>query len=126
MNKPLWQPSVQKIKESQLEDFSRFINFKSQNSFKEIWRWSVNNPELFWSKFWDYSNIIGDKGKEVIRKNKIFNKNKFFPDSKINYSENILKKRNDEVAINFLSESGFEENISWNILYDKYVSFLII
>ena len=123
MNKPLWQPSVQKIKESQLEDFSRFINFKSQNSFKEIWRWSVNNPELFWSKFWDYSNIIGDKGKEVIRKNKIFNKNKFFPDSKINYSENILKKRNDEVAINFLSESGFEENISWNILYDKVCKF---
>jgi acetoacetyl-CoA synthetase len=123
MNKPLWQPSVKKIKESQLEDFSRFINFKSQNSFKEIWRWSVNNPELFWSKFWDYSNIIGDKGKEVIRKNKIFNKNKFFPDSKINYSENILKKRNDEVAINFLSESGFEENISWNILYDKVCKF---
>jgi len=34
MNKPLWQPSVQKIKESQLEDFSRFINFKSQNKSK--------------------------------------------------------------------------------------------
>ncbi len=123
MNKFLWKPSIKKVKESQLEDFSKFINFKSQNSFKEIWKWSINNPEMFWSKFWDYSKIIGEKGKEVIRKNKIFNKNKFFPDSKINYSENILKKKTDEVAINFLSEMGFEESISWNILYEKVCKF---
>ena len=37
--------------------------------------------------------------------NEIFNETKFFPDSKLNYAENILKKRTSEVAINFLSEN---------------------
>ena len=92
MNIPLWKPSEKKVKESILEDFSKFINFRSNKNFKELWKWSVKNPEKFWSKFWDYSKIIGDKGKEVILKDKIFNKTTFFPDSKLNYSENILKK----------------------------------
>ncbi|MAV06117.1 MAG: acetoacetate--CoA ligase [Candidatus Pelagibacter sp.] len=119
MNKFLWKPSEQLIQNSILADFSKFINFQSQHNFKTLWKWSVTNPEEFWSKFWDYSKIIGFKGKEVIRKNKIFNKTKFFPDSKINYSENILRKKTDQIAINFLSESGLEENISWKVLYDR-------
>ena len=123
MNAPLWKPSEKKIQESVLEDFSKFINFKSNKNFNDLWKWSVANPELFWSKFWDYSKIIGDKGKIILKKDKIFNKNKFFPDSKINYSENILKKRNNEIAINFLSESGFEENITWKLLYEKVCKF---
>ena len=123
MKKILWKPSEQKIKESTLLDFTKYINFKSDNNFKKLWEWTVSNPEIFWSKFWDYSKIIGDKGKEIIKKDKVFNKTKFFPDSKINYSENILKKKNNDIAINFLSESGFEENISWKLLYEKVCKF---
>ncbi len=123
MKKSLWKPSEERIKNSLLEDFSKFVGFKSNNNFKKIWKWSVTKPEVFWSKFWDYSKIIGDKGKVVIKKDKIFNKTKFFPDSKINYTENILKKKSEEIAINFLSESGFEENISWNLLYEKVCKF---
>jgi acetoacetyl-CoA synthetase len=123
MNIPLWKPSEKRTQDSVLEDFTKFINFKSNKNFKELWKWSINNPDIFWSKFWDYSKIIGYKGEEVIKKNKIFNKTKFFPDSKINYSENILKKKTDDIAINFLSENGFEENISWNLLYEKVCKF---
>jgi acetoacetyl-CoA synthetase len=123
MNKSLWKPSEQKKQESLLEDFSKFVNFNSKHNFKNLWEWSVKNEEEFWSKFWDYSKIIGDKGNEVIRKNKIFNKTKFFPDSKINYAENILKKKNNDCAINFLSETGFEESITWKDLYEKVCKF---
>ena len=123
MNTPLWKPSEKKVQESAIEDFAKFINFKSNKNFKELWKWSVDNPELFWSKFWDYSKIIGDKGKDVIKKNNIFYKTKFFPDSRINYSENILKKKNNDIAISFLSESGFEENITWKFLYEKVCKF---
>jgi acetoacetyl-CoA synthetase len=123
MNKSLWKPSEQKKQESLLEDFSKFLNFDSNHNFKSLWEWSVKNKEEFWSKFWDYSKIIGDKGKEVIRKNKIFNETKFFPDSKINYAENILKKKTNNCAINFLSETGFEENITWKDLYEKVCKF---
>ena len=105
MEKFLWEPSSKRKKESLLEDFSKYINIKSNYNFKNLWKWSVDHPEEFWSKFWDYSNIIGDKGEEIIKYNKIFNKTKFFPDSKLNYAENILKKKSSEIAISFLSEN---------------------
>ena len=87
--KLLWKPSEQTIKESNLEDFTKFIKFNSSKNFKKLWEWSVSEPEIFWSKFWDYSKIIGEKGNRIIKKDKIFNKTKFFPDSKLNYSENL-------------------------------------
>ncbi len=123
MNKCLWKPSEERVKDSKLEDFSKFVNFDTKRDFKSFWKWSVSNPEIFWSKFWDYSKIIGEKGNEIIKKDKIFNKNKFFPDSKINYAENILKKKGEDIAINFLSESGFEESITWKTLYEKVCKF---
>ena len=123
MNKPLWQPSEKLKENSLLRDFCKFINFKSPKNFKEIWQWSIDNPEEFWSKFWDYSKVIGDKGSEIIKKDKVFNKTKFFSNSKLNYTENILRKKSNELAINFLSEKGFEENIKWNDLYEKVCKF---
>ena len=123
MEKFLWEPSSKRKKESLIEDFSKFINLKSNYNFKNLWKWSVDHPEKFWSKFWDYSKIIGDKGKKIIEYNKIFNKTKFFPDSKLNYTENIIKKKSSETAINFLSEKGFEEKISWEQLYLKVCKF---
>ncbi len=123
MEKFLWKPSDKRKKESLLEDFSKYINVKSNYNFKNLWEWSVDHPAEFWSKFWDYSKIIGDKGKEIIKYNKIFNKTNFFPDSKLNYTENILKKKSSEVAISFLSEKGFEEEITWEQLYNKVCKF---
>ena len=123
MEKFLWKPSDKRKEESLLEDFSKFINFKSNCNFKNLWKWSIDHPEEFWSKFWDYSKIIGEKGKEIIKYNKNFNKTKFFPNSKLNYAENILKKKSPEIAISFLSEQGFEEEISWDQLFNKVCKF---
>ena len=123
MKKFLWKPSDTRREDSLLEDFSKFINFKSNHNFKDFWKWSVDHPEEFWSKFWDYSKLIGDKGKEIIKYNKTFNQTKFFPDSKLNYAENILKKKTSEIAISFLSEKGFEEEISWDQLFNKVCKF---
>jgi len=123
MEKFLWKPSGKIKRESLLEDFSKFINFNPNYNFENLWKWSVDHPEEFWSKLWDYTKIIGDKGQEIIKYNKIFNKTKFFPDSKLNYAENILKKRSPQIAISFLSEKGFEEEISWEKLYKKVCKF---
>ena len=119
----LWKPSNKLVENSILKNFTKYIGLDFKNNFKKLWKWSVENPEIFWSKFWDFSKIIGVKGNIILEKNNIFNKSKFFPDSKLNYSENILRKRTSEVAINFLSEKGFEETISWKDLYEKVCRF---
>jgi acetoacetyl-CoA synthetase len=123
MEKFLWEPSGKRKKESLLEDFSKYINIKSNYNFKTLWKWSVDHPEEFWSKFWDYSKIIGDKGKEIIRFNKIFNKTKFFPDSKLNYTENILKKKSSDPAISFYLRKDLKRRFLGNNFTLKFVKF---
>ena len=109
----LWSPSDEIKKNSKLESFCKYLDkkkiLKYNQNFKYLWKWSVDNPEAFWSEVWDFTKIKGFKGKKIIKKNKIFYKNIFFPDSKLNYAENLLVKKNDDIALNFFSESGLKK-----------------
>ena len=57
--------------------------------------------------WWDFSEVNGFKSKIKIKKSKIFYKNKFLPNSKLNFAENLLSKNNKDKAITFVSENGF-------------------
>ena len=117
----LWVANEALRKKSNLYNFCKVLNkkklYKKKGNFNDLWKWSVRKPEVFWSEVWNFTNIKGVKGKKIIKKNKIFYKNTFFPDSKLNYAENLLSKRNNEIALNFFSESGIKKNIKWNELF---------
>lgn len=129
-NTQLWTASSETIKNSNIKKFSNLIekkyNINFENNFQKLHKWSVNNLEKFWSEYWDFGEIRGDKGSQIISKDKIFHRNKFFKDSKLNFAENLLSKNNDEIAIHSLKENGEHENISWeqlNINVKKLSSF---
>ena len=123
----LWSPNEEVKKNSNLSFFCQHLDkkklLKYSENFKNLWKWSVKNPEIFWSEIWDFTKIKGIKGKNIIKKNKIFYKNIFFPDSKLNYAENLLPKKNHEIALSFLSESGIEKKITWEKLYQNVCKF---
>jgi len=123
----LWSPNEEVKKNSNLSFFCQHLDKKNllkySENFKNLWKWSVKNPEIFWSEIWDFTKIKGIKGKNIIKKNKIFYKNIFFPDSKLNYAENLLPKKNHDIAISFLSESGIEKKITWEKLYQNVCKF---
>ena len=123
----LWSPNEEVRKKSKLEIFCKHLDrkklLKYKPDFQHLWRWSVNKPEIFWSEVWNFTKIKGIKGKEIIKKNKIFYKNLFFPGSKLNYAENLLPKKNEEIAINFLSESSIKKKITWKKLYENVCRF---
>ena len=119
-NTQLWTASSETIKNSNIKKFSNLIekkyNINFENNFQKFHKWSVNNLEKFWSEYWDFGEIKGDRGSQIISKDKIFHRNKFFKDSKLNFAENLLSKNNDEIAIHSLKENGEHENISWEQL----------
>ena len=123
----LWSANEEYRKNSQLEKFCKNLEkkglFENTSNFKDLWKWSTNNPESFWSEVWNFTKIKGIKKGKIIKKNKIFYKNIFFPDSKINYAENLLVKKNEETAIHFLSENGLEKKITWKKLYENVCKF---
>jgi len=126
-SEPLWKPKQDIVQSSFLNNFCRVLEekkyIKNDHDFFKLWQWTVKHPEIFWSEFWDFCNIKGIKGSKIIEKNKIFYKTKFFSDSKLNYAENLLSKKDDSLAINFLSETGQEDYINWNSLYEKVCKF---
>jgi len=123
----LWKASKNLINQSVIKNFSQKIenkfNINFDETFSNFWKWSINNPEKFWNEFWDYSNIIGEKKDLILEKNSTFYKNKFFPNSKINFTENLLVKDTDEIAIFSLKENGISNEISWKNLKTKVFKF---
>ena len=131
MKHKLWEASSDQKKKSLLSKYEQFISKKFKKNFNQkyenILKWSIKNPGNFWSSIWDFSEIKGFKGKIELKRSKIFYKNKFLPDSKLNFAENLLSKNSKDKAITFISENGFREERSWydlNINVSKISKFL--
>ncbi len=120
MKPKLWEASSVQKKNSLLSNYEQFISKKFKKNFNQkyenILKWSIKNPGNFWSSIWDFSEIKGFKSKLKIKKSKTFYKNKFLPNSKLNFAENLLSKNNKDKAITFISENGFREERSWHEL----------
>ena len=116
----LWKINKEKLNETNLALYSDFIkkNYKisSCGNFNKIWKWSVDNPKIFWKSIWDFTKVKGKLGNILLQESDVFFKNKFFTDTKLNYAENLLKKNNVEPAIIFKSENGYKTILSWKDL----------
>jgi acetoacetyl-CoA synthetase len=131
MKKKLWESSSKRKKISLLLSYEQFISKKFKKNFSQkyenILKWSIQNPGDFWSSIWDFSEIKGLKSKLKIKRSKIFYKNIFLPNSKLNFAENLLSKNNKDKAVTFISENGFREERSWhklNVNVSKVSKFL--
>ena len=120
MDTYLWKLKKEKLYKTNLFLYSNFIkeNFKidSNCNFNKIWEWSIENPKIFWKSIWDFTKVKGILGNTLLQESKIFYKNRFFPDSKLNYTENLLKKNDTMPAIIFKSENGYKTVLSWKNL----------
>ena len=123
MTLKLWQASSKQKKNSILFSFENYISKKFNKNFsgdyQKLLDWSIKNSPEFWSSFWDFTKIKGIKSDKKIKKSKIFYKNLFLPDSKLNFGENLLSKNNSEKAITFISENNFREERTWNGLNEN-------
>ncbi len=89
------------------------------NSYIDLHKWSVKYKNEFWTEIWKFTKIIGDLKGESYFHNDDFVKCKFFQDSKINYAENCLIKKDETDALIFYSENNFSRSVSWKELRRK-------
>ena len=119
----LWRPSSKIKEESNLNQFIKnFVDeFKNQSNVKyeELWKWSIEKPEKFWDSIWDYSNVLGEKGDILLIDKDKMPGARFFPNAKLNYTENVLKNKNEPLAIISEREDGLKSKISTLELKDK-------
>ena len=120
MKSYLWKISDEKLNKTNLAFYSNFIKqhykVNLENDFNKIWKWSIDNTDKFWKSIWDFTEVKGKLGNILLEESDIFIENKFFPNTELNYGENLLKKNNTESAIIFKSENGYKKVLSWKDL----------
>jgi acetoacetyl-CoA synthetase len=119
-DKPLWIPSAQRVAATQVMDFMAQVNARhgtSLKSYKELHAWSVAHPELFWDRIWDYCGVIGEKGTRRLIDGDKMPGATFFPDARINFAENLLRKTGPGDALVFRGEDKVAYRLSWDELH---------
>jgi acetoacetyl-CoA synthetase len=119
--RPLWTPSEERIREANLTKFFALVNQKyglKIKTYPELHRWSVDKVSDFWSTVWDYTGIVYSRRFEkVVDDFGKFPGAKWFPGARLNFAENLLRHRDDSLALVSRTEEGRLSQTTYSDLY---------
>src|SRR4051812_32170392 len=120
MNEPMWKPSPERIAQANVTAFMHAVQKQhgaAVRDYDALWRWSIGQPEAFWSAVWSFSRVIGDAGKRVVVDGERMPGAKWFPDARLNFAENLLRRRDDTPALVFRGEDRVQSRVTFAELY---------
>jgi acetoacetyl-CoA synthetase len=121
--RPLWTPSDDRAREANLTKFISFVNQKyglRVKSYSELHRWSVDQTADFWSAVWDYTGIIASRRfDKVVDDITRFPGAKWFLGARLNFAENLLRRRDESIALVSRSEEGQLSQTTYSDLYGR-------
>jgi acetoacetyl-CoA synthetase len=116
----LWTPSAETIESASATQFARQMVRKHQlelNSYPEFYRWTVDDPETFWSEVWDFCGVIASrKGSTVLVDGDRMPGARWFPDARLNFAENLMRRGDRGDAFALWDERGFRRRLSYSDL----------
>jgi acetoacetyl-CoA synthetase len=123
MGELLWQPSEKQKSKAKMTEFMNFVNTRHRQSFRdyhELYQWSIADPADFWQDFWDFAGIICSKTYDQVVENFADMLNsRWFVGAKMNFAENLLRHRDEQVAMVFKGENCPPVNLTYAQLYDQ-------
>ena len=118
----LWHPSAERIADANITAFRQAVeNQWSVNlpDFTALHEYSLNEMEKFWLSVRDFCDVRAECwGDRVLIDSDKMPGAKFFPDARLNFAENLLRKRDDSPALIFQAEDQVKRQMSWAELYD--------
>jgi acetoacetyl-CoA synthetase len=120
--KPLWQPSPARIAGANLTAFMSQAKADwgiECGDYDTFYDWSIAEIEKFWLSFWDFCGVIAEtRGERVLIDGDKMPGARFFPDAKLNFAENLLRRRDDSDALVFRGEDRVRRRLTHRELYD--------
>ena len=113
---PLWTPDRQRIAQSKLAAFTSALAARTGRSFSDyhaLHEYSVVDRGAFWRAVWDFAGVIGDSGERDVIDGSRMPGARFFPDARLNFAENVLRRRDDGPAIIATTEPGAERTLTF-------------
>jgi acetoacetyl-CoA synthetase len=116
----LWKPSAELIENARLTEYVRWLEAERSrrfDSYEELWRWSVDDLEGFWSSIWDFFDVQADGEPSPVLVDRAMPGAKWFPQARLNYAEHVFAGKDDaEIAILHASELRGLDELSWGEL----------
>ena len=103
--KPLWIPAAERVANSNMMSFIKKVNEKyilSISNYHELYQWSIDYREHFWEAVWEFCGVIASQRYEtVLEDTREMIGAKWFQGARLNFAENLLRFRDEPVAIIF-------------------------
>ena len=116
----LWEPPAELVERSRLREFMRWLQAERGLGFAtydELWQWSVDDLEAFWSAIWDFFGVQADGEYEQVLGNGEMPGAEWFAGTSLNYAEHLFAGKHDaETAILHASELRELGELSWGEL----------
>ncbi|OYR09647.1 acetoacetate-CoA ligase [Brucella rhizosphaerae] len=117
---PLWQPDAKRIAASTLDQFRVQAEERAGRKFADynsLHRWSVEDRAGFWTLIWDFCEVVGERGDIALIDEGHMREARFFPQARLNFAENLLRKKGNSEAIVFRGENKVERRLTWDDLH---------
>lgn len=119
----LWSPSPERAACTHMERFRLQLNDQlglSLSGYADFHRWSICEPEKFWSAVWDYAGIkSATRGERVLENNHAMPGARWFPEARLNFAENLLQGDSESMALIFKGEQGTLREMTNGQLYQQ-------
>ncbi|MGD8387496.1 MAG: acetoacetate--CoA ligase [Desulfobacteraceae bacterium] len=119
----LWQPSEERIKNTHMYRFMTGINEKFGKNFStydELYQWSIQNIADFWAAMWDFAGVRASRSYDQVVDDPLrLPGARWFAGAELNFAENLLRYRDDHVALIFRGEEREPVRMTYAELYDE-------
>jgi acetoacetyl-CoA synthetase len=116
----LWEPSTELVERSRIVEFMGWLERErglAFDGYAELWQWSVDDLEGFWSAIWEFFDVQADGEPTPVLASREMPGARWFPGTSLNYAEHVFAGKDDEeVAILHASELRELEELSWGEL----------
>ncbi|MGD9310770.1 MAG: acetoacetate--CoA ligase [Desulfosarcina sp.] len=123
MGKLLWQPSREQIQSSNMYRFMTSINQRYGTSFEtydDLYQWSIDQIPDFWREMWDFAAIKASAPfEEVVDDADKMPGARWFAGAQLNFAQNLLRFRDDRLALVFRGEDRVRRTLTYAQLYDE-------
>ena len=117
---PLWQPNPAQLGSSGLQAFAQSVAQTYGHpmaDYAAVHAFSIAEPALFWRAVWDFGQVIGSPGDSVLENADKMPGARWFPQARLNFARNLLRRQDQEDALIFCGEEEVHRRVSHSELH---------
>ena len=124
MTEPLWTPSAERLKSARLGRFMKEVRATwdvNVADYGALHAWSIAEPAQFWRSMWDLRRHHRRRAGRVHRARRQQDAGRTLVPrfARLNYAENLLRRRDEADALVFWGEERVRRRLSFADLHDQ-------